>query len=116
MTELTIIYAFLFVPLVMLLVCYNGIRVYFAIAPSIATYFLSDKWFYVKGYDKLKLRKLILAFSFSLILLYPLKNVLPQWKGNIDLDFIFNVTWSVALVFFIYIYYTKSRQNIIQEV
>lgn len=103
MTELTIIYAFLFVPLVMLLVFYNGIRVYFAIAPSIATYFLSDKWFYVKGYDKLKLRKLILAFSFSLILLCPLKNVLPQWKGNIDLDFIFNVTWSAALVFFIYI-------------
>lgn len=103
MTELTIIYAFLFIPLVMLLVCYNGIRVYFAIAPSIATYFLSDKWLYVKGYDKLKLRQLILAFSFSLILLYPLKKVLPQWNGNIDLDFIFNATWSIALVFFIYI-------------
>lgn len=103
MTELTIIYAFLIIPLILLLVCYHVIRVYFVLMPSIVTYVATDQWRYVKGYDKLKTRKIILTLFFSLILLYPLKKVLPQWNGNIDLDFIFNATWSIALMFFIYI-------------
>src|SRR5690606_15780327 len=89
-------------PLLLLLVCYHVIRVYFVLMPSIVTYVATDQWRYVKGYDKLNTRKIILTLLFSMFLLYPLKKVLPQWNGNIDLDFIFNVTWSIALVFFNY--------------
>lgn len=110
MTELTIIYSWLIVSLAMLLVLYDLSRVYFALMPSIITYIKTDEWRFVKDYDKLKIRKLILASVTSLILLLSLRGILPKWKGSFDADFILNASWSVALVVLICLLHKVSSK------